>query len=519
MEEGGRDEESDGFAVEGLMLSAAVVEEVEEELLHARVKPVIVEHGLSAPSSPLSHDVNFEGVTTTDITDHSVFGESPSRSIIKPTHEILLRSSQSAALTDSSLPEFIDPPSSTLIISDDTRHHSSGSADSEVEVGVGFEDSTMSTRIGLLEDDEEFVVSREAFRSREKNRVDVLTNGAEVGRPRFTPVVIDNLDDASKGLESKTHQQSINSKVHISFFTASVPQTAWSSTQALSQFLLVRGRKDLVKEADRSTIGADIDRSKVIDQVVQVEPASTLTFPPPAPIVLPFCPPAFMSTALDTPQPFTFRIIASPALLQMRDHYEAFPSFDIQILDRSFRYAPIPHVVQEPHLILSGTTCVIFHRLIKIVGSSVRREELPEAGRQPEQQKIDEAIFTSLSRLAGVYDRVVCILEEFPKGEGRSSSKRRDFAYTPPVLKALNTLSDAIKERKKSGLDGLLEVVITRDPVESIGVVRKLLINLSEGARERSRAGSLFEDCLGDRLWVTDDPSEVSLCSILFPSS
>ena len=184
----------------------------------------------------------------------------------------------------------------------------------------------------------------------------------------------------------------------------------------------------------------------------------------------------------------------------MRSHYQVLTQAGFEILDRPPRYPPLPHATLEPHLSLDGTTCVLFRRLIKLVGNAVRYDELDSNG--PALAR-DEAIFTTLYRLSFSFDHVVLVLEESLVNSGAI----QPFAYTPPVLEALAQLVLAIDELKAQGSLCVVDVVISRDPTHSAELIQQLLDYLR--INFRSSLASCAFDTWDEREWLTADPTEV----------
>jgi hypothetical protein len=261
--------------------------------------------------------------------------------------------------------------------------------------------------------------------------------------------------------------------------------SSWTSSDALSRFLGTRGRK-----VSRKTSQLDLHLPSA--------PTSTTDVPPPpqylVPLLhLPISTPAFLTD--DSPEyqdsSRSYRIIATPALLQLRAHFEALTSQNIILVDHPPRYTPQPHTTQEPHLIVNGTTAVLFHPLIRIVGNAVR----PQVDGTVLTR--DESLWTTLERLSNTFDHLVVVLEE----KDALTRSTRPFAYTPPVLNALSQLVLAADDHRRDGSICEIEFAIARNLEDSARVVRRLLEYLKQFSATRG----------DDRAWLTDDPTEVTL--------
>lgn len=264
------------------------------------------------------------------------------------------------------------------------------------------------------------------------------------------------------------------------------PKTAWSSTSALSRFIGSRGR-----HAPTPVTKPQSARAPAPPQAAP-HPVAPPPLPRPASLRFPDFLRESSTTAVEDET--AHRIIASPDLLQMPAQFQALELQRFAILDRPHRYPPQPHRTLEPHLILDGKTCVFFGLLIKIVGNVCRPEELLPGSAAPTTR--DEAVLTTLHRLAGQYDRVLLILEE-----ASSNSSTRAFAYTPPILAALSSLESAIAEHLPPSCT--IEVALSTNPEESAVMIRTLARHLKVLPAEESES------------WLFDEPTEVRFLSAM----
>lgn len=258
-----------------------------------------------------------------------------------------------------------------------------------------------------------------------------------------------------------------------------LPARKWSGATSLSRFLSAKGQARLVAPtASPSASSPSLPKPPKVPLPLA---------PPPLPRPTSFPIPAFLlSPPTELDPPTIYRIVVSTDLLQMTHHYQALRQASIALVERPRRFEPEPGRKLEPHLIVDGKTCVIFIRLIKIVGNVVRVEK--------EGEERDEAVVTTLERLACGFDRILVVLEEAGGEEG----KGRGLSYTPPVVAALKLLRETIEGR----LEGCrVEVALSKDPMDSAGIVRRLVgwLHAKEelGYDEESR------------VWLSDEASEV----------
>lgn len=301
-----------------------------------------------------------------------------------------------------------------------------------------------------------------------------------IATPR--PLVVDPPSPST--LRPSTHATTVEP-------SAVVPQSSWSNSVALNKFLEARGQK----------ITSQTPPAQVASMPAAPNALPAPTLPRPS---LPIATPTFATSPSSDSAVgnSSYRIIASEELLQMRAHYQALTQLGCELVDRPPRYSSVPHATLEPHLSLDGTTCVLFRRLIKVVGNAVRYEELDS--NSPALTR-DEAIFTTLYRLSFNFDHVVLILEESVLTSGATPP----FAYTPPVIDALSQLALAIDELKSQGSHCDVELAISRNPHHSAELTRKLLDYLKRSSR------ASFDSCAFDswdeRGWLTVDPIEVRI--------
>ncbi|KAK4705041.1 hypothetical protein P7C70_g1168, partial [Phenoliferia sp. Uapishka_3] len=277
------------------------------------------------------------------------------------------------------------------------------------------------------------------------------------------------------------------------------PQKKWSGAPALSRFLELRGRHAPVTVAESTPL-----RHRVVPTA---QPATPVPLAPTPSHVRPtsISVPQFLrnSESISDGMLVTYRVVASPDLFQMIEHFRALSEAQLTLIDRPRRYPHQPHQTLEPHLTLDGKTCVIFKPLIKIVGSVYRPEELlPDS---PVPTSRDEAVVTTLSRLAGQFDRILLVLEE----ASVASAPTRPFAYTPPVVHALRTLETTLRE-KKLPHSCLAEFAISINPTESATIVRTFVRHLNESSMEKMDEESR-------RSWLGSDPSEIEVALLDIP--
>ncbi|KAL8286534.1 hypothetical protein RQP46_004551 [Phenoliferia psychrophenolica] len=230
------------------------------------------------------------------------------------------------------------------------------------------------------------------------------------------------------------------------------PKTRWSSNSALSRFIGSRGF-----QPPPSTV-----KKPRATRVPVAAPTLFPLAPPPLPRPSSIPIPAFLRQTVGTApteDTTTYRIIISSDLVQMPAHFQALLSAGFTLLDRPPRYSSLPHRTLEPHLVLpDGKTCVLFKPLTRIVGNVFRADELTN-GNLTAPLTRDEAVFTTLHRLAGQYDRVLLVLEE----KHVANEITRPFAYTPPVTLALASLESTLLERLPPGSKLLRSLDVVSD--------------------------------------------------------
>lgn len=270
----------------------------------------------------------------------------------------------------------------------------------------------------------------------------------------------------------------------------------WSSADALSRFLQARGRPSNSTDAD--IMGAPSKSPPPLPTKLKAPPTPHSSPPPDS---IPFSVPTFLTSPVvpldDAPQ---HRIVAFQHLLQKRSHYQALQSCGIQLVDRPSRCPPRPHEIHDPHLILDGSTCVLFHTLNKLPRNVFRLEELQSTS---DPSTRDQALFTTLARLSARFDRILLLLEETETTPLPSSTSRlKPYAYTPPVLAALRELADALEQHGREGV--AVEMVLSKSPTHSASITKKLLDHLR--AEHMADSETPVWD---ERQWLGDDPTEV----------
>ncbi|KAG0143433.1 hypothetical protein CROQUDRAFT_184109 [Cronartium quercuum f. sp. fusiforme G11] len=130
-----------------------------------------------------------------------------------------------------------------------------------------------------------------------------------------------------------------------------------------------------------------------------------------------------------------------------------------------------PYVVLTPDMTIPGKDgpleiAIVFLRLSQLIGGAVRREELEadgaqleiaectpqwEAGAHANSAKRQEACFTTIYRFSKRYPRLLVVLEAHPiKPPEPSSTTVIAYAYTPPIVRALEELKKAVQELERT---------------------------------------------------------------------
>ncbi|GAA6049034.1 hypothetical protein JCM3770_005449 [Rhodotorula araucariae] len=269
------------------------------------------------------------------------------------------------------------------------------------------------------------------------------------------------------------------------------PPPTWSNAAALDRFLVLRGCSTAVPAT------APAAPQPAAPPLVTQPTPHRHSSPPPGSIPFPL--PAFLADSVDPPysSPEPIRVVAFDALFQMRAHLAALQQHGLVLVHRTSRLSHAPYETHEPHLIVDPHSGVLFLRLDALVGNAVRADvaEGPRA-RQ-------EAVFSTLSRLNGRFERLLVVFEE---GSHRIGGVRR-YAYTPPVLAALAQLAGAL-DALAGGTHGV-QVALSKGSEHSAALVRRWLGYLrAREEREREVEGMPVLEVWGAREWLTDDPSE-----------
>ncbi|GAA6021330.1 hypothetical protein JCM10207_002699 [Rhodosporidiobolus poonsookiae] len=287
----------------------------------------------------------------------------------------------------------------------------------------------------------------------------------------------------------------------------------WSHGGALDRYLALQGK--------RTTRRAAVPRAPATG----LEQPLTLPTPPiprssPPPGAIPFTLPPFLATDASTALlPAPLRIVSFDALLQQRSHLAALSSQGFLPVHRVSRFPPQPAATHEPDLILDAHTCVLFARLVDLLAGVIRPDELAAlddpflAAIATRDANKPETLFTTLTRLSRRFDRVVVLLEE---NQPRSATAVRTYAYTPPVLRALQELAGALAGLNAGGKT--VEVALSKGPEHSAELVRRLAGYLAgEEARRREMGEAPVLDVWGERQWLAEDPGEDEAALLQLP--
>jgi len=230
--------------------------------------------------------------------------------------------------------------------------------------------------------------------------------------------------------------------------------------------------------------------------------------PPPGSI--PFSIPPFLSRQLGISHRELLRVVIFDSVLQMRPLYIALQKSHFELVHRPSRFPSTRYTPQDPHLILSGTSCVCYFKLIDLIGNAVR-EDPPNSTTLSRQ----ESVFTTLRRFASRYDRILVVLEE--QQQSKQSKAVKAYSYTTPVLQGLRQLAKALEDlRSQDSVEGKcgIEVAISKGPEHSAELTRKFAEYLEGEDEKEARPGM---KAWGDRTWLLDNPSEVSCPSYPLP--
>ncbi|GAA6059319.1 hypothetical protein JCM10212_005899 [Sporobolomyces blumeae] len=150
---------------------------------------------------------------------------------------------------------------------------------------------------------------------------------------------------------------------------------------------------------------------------------------------LPFETPPFLT---DQPEhdsrPFDppLRVVVFDELLQRRKLCSALQSSGFELVHRPSRFASSKTIVQDPHLILDSTTCVLYFRLTDLL----RSENAESHPTRP------EPVSTTCERFSKEYDHVLVVLEEPPQAEGASL---RPESFTRPIVEGMRRLDETLR--------------------------------------------------------------------------
>ncbi|GAA5925124.1 hypothetical protein JCM1841_005793 [Sporobolomyces salmonicolor] len=283
---------------------------------------------------------------------------------------------------------------------------------------------------------------------------------------------------------------------HPPQMTGALSTTSWSNASALHRFLGTRHPAQ--KKVAKTAIAPQPPK-----RTTQRQSPPPRHFSPP-PGAIPFIQPSFLAASLTSrsASAHATRVVAFDSLLQMRPHCAALQTEGIFLVHRPSRFPCLPFITQEPHLILSGTSCVLFHKLTDLLRSSSGPSSAQAPTRRP------EAVFTALRRLARRFDRILLVLEE---QQVRAGSLRA-YSYTPPVLGGLHQLAQALQWMAKSEereAECLVEVVLSKGPAQSAQLTGTLVRYLR--GQEQQKVGRGGVRVWGERRWLMDDPSEDEL--------
>ncbi|GAA5946131.1 hypothetical protein JCM3765_000128 [Sporobolomyces pararoseus] len=313
--------------------------------------------------------------------------------------------------------------------------------------------------------------------------------------------------------ESNSSKEVSTSKVPT--FTSEIDKLSQLSTSSrlsssLDRFMISRGsqaHKSSESHPDLKTIV-----SKAAKKVI-----SNQSSRPPTPS-LPFPIPSFLSISPSQSSLPPLRVVIFDGILQMRPLYSALENQQFHLVHRPSRFSPSPITRSDPHLITSGTSCVLYLKLIDLIANAVR-EESPESTRQ-------EPVFATLKRFCSRYNHILVIFEE-QQASRRSSSSLKPDSYTPPILEGVSRLSQALSDLSNdTGTECSIHVVCSSGPEYSAEVTRKFASFVEREDEKETRPGV---GGWGERSWLKDDPlpdetlllklspllNELNVCAIL----
>jgi hypothetical protein len=186
----------------------------------------------------------------------------------------------------------------------------------------------------------------------------------------------------------------------------------------------------------------------------------------------------------------------------MRPLCSALTKSGFELVHRSSRYSSSRFVIQDPHLITSGTSCVFYFKLIDLIGNAVR-DEAPDSTALSRQ----ESIFTTLRRFSSLYDHILVVLEE-AQGSRKSATSLKPASYTPPVLEGLSRLAPALAQLSEVSQGKVkIHVACSSGPEFSAETTRKFTNHVEREDEREARPGVV---AWGERGWLTVDPQRVS---------
>ncbi|GAA5906188.1 uncharacterized protein JCM6883_005471 [Sporobolomyces salmoneus] len=268
-------------------------------------------------------------------------------------------------------------------------------------------------------------------------------------------------------------------------------QLATSSqlSESLDRFMRSRGRSLLTAPSRTSSNGGQQSR------VANTASDSQAAFPR-SPVSLPLPTPPFVSSPLP-PSPLPIlRVIVFDHLLQTRSLSSALEKLQFQLVHRPSRFPPSRFTIQNPHLIMSGTSCVFYFKLIDLIGNAVRADP-PDSTKLTRQ----ESIFSTLRRFSSLYNHVLVVFEE-QQAFRRSSTSVKPYSYTPVVLEGLVRLAEALKSLSEDG-QCQVHVVCSSGAESSAELTRRFAEFVKSEDEKEARPGI---PAWGNRIWLPDDP-------------
>ncbi|GAA6005114.1 hypothetical protein JCM11491_002582 [Sporobolomyces phaffii] len=266
----------------------------------------------------------------------------------------------------------------------------------------------------------------------------------------------------------------------------------------------------------------DLPLQRWSSTVCKPTPAVNDSPPSQAPVTLPFPTPSFLDSPPGSLSNSSLRVVVFDPLLQMTALSAALERAQFQLVHRPSRFPFARFAVQDPHVIVSDTACVLYFKLIDLIGNAVR-DDPPNLSDRTRQ----ESILTTLCRFSATYDHVLVVFEE--QQASRKAAPVKAYSYTPLVLSGLTRLAEALDRlsNEKGRAVAKINVVCSTGPEYSADVTRKFASFVEqEDGETAARSGVAV---WGDRNWLTDNPqpdeslvlerspllNEVSVCAIL----